>query len=129
MLFFDLFRHDPTFVQVKAGSFLFREGDPGDVMYVITSGEAEITMAGLPIEICTSGDIVGEMAVIDESPRSANVLAQTDCEFAVIDRKRFQFLVDETPRFAIEVMKVMAKRLKQCDKRLVEATAKDAPTP
>jgi len=121
MLFFDLFRHDPTFIKVAAGERLFREGEPGDVMYVLIRGEAEITMGGLSIEVCQAGDIIGEMAVIDDSVRSATVVARTDCEFAEIDKKRFQFLVDESPRFAIDVMRVMAKRLKQCDSRLLGA--------
>ena len=127
MLFFDLFRHDPKFVEIKSGTCLFREGDRGDVMYVLIRGEAEVTMGGLSIEVCRSGDIVGEMAVVDGSPRSATVTALADCEFAVIDRKRFQFLVDETPRFAIDVMRVMAQRLKQCDQRLVQAIAGNRP--
>ena len=119
MLFFDLFRHDPNFIQIKAGEFLFREGEAGDVMYVLISGEAEITMGGLSLDVCRSGDIVGELAMVDEAPRSATVIARTDCQFAVIDKKRFHFLVDETPRFAIDVMQVMARRLKHVNRRLI----------
>lgn len=123
MLFFDLFRRDPEFIKVRAGELLFREGDFGDVMYVLITGEAEIVMSGLPIEVCRSGDIVGEMAVVDGSARSATVVAHTDCEFAVIDKKRFEFLVDEAPWFAINVMRVMANRLKHCNRMLIEATS------
>lgn len=126
MLFFDLFRNDPTFIKVAAGDRLFSEGDRGDVMYVLISGEAEITMGGLSIEVCRAGDMLGEMAVIDDSIRSATVVAISDCEFAEIDRKRFQFLVDESPRFALDVMRVMAKRLKQCDARLLGAVTGQA---
>jgi CRP-like cAMP-binding protein len=125
MLFFDLFRRDPEFIKVPAGDYLFREGEPGDVMYVLIRGEAEVLMAGLPMELCKSGDIVGELAMVDGSMRSATVVAHTDCEFAVIDKKRFEFLVDEAPRFAIDVMRVMADRLKQCNLRLIEATAQN----
>lgn len=127
MLFFDLFRRDPEFIKVPAGGFLFHEGEPGDVMYVLIRGEAEIVMAGLPMELCKSGDIVGELAMVDGSIRSATVVAHTDCEFAVIDKKRFEFLVDEAPRFAIDVMRVMADRLKQCNLRLIEATSQNIP--
>ena len=127
MLFFDLFRHDPEFIQVKAGEHLFREGDPGELMYVLIKGQAEIALAGMPIEVCRVGDIVGEMAAVDASPRSATVTACTDCEFAVIDKKRFQFLVDEAPRFAIDVMRVMARRLKRSDQCLAEASLQNRP--
>ena len=125
MLFFDLFRRDPEFIKVPAGGILFREGEPGDVMYVLIRGEAEIVMAGLPMELCKSGDIVGELSMVDGSIRSATVVAHTDCEFAVIDKKRFEFLVDEAPRFAIDVMRVMADRLKRCNLRLIEATSQN----
>lgn len=89
-------------------------------MYVLVRGEAEISIGGVVVETCDPGTVVGEMAVIDSSPRSATVTAKTDCEFAVVDKKRFLFLVDETPRFAIYVMQVIAHRLKQCDLRLLE---------
>ena len=127
MLFFDLFRHDPEFLQIKAGELLFREGDPGDVMYVLVRGRAGIDVPGLPTETCGAGDVVGEMAAVDESPRTATVIAHTDCEFAVIDKRRFQFLVDEAPRFAIDVMRVMARRIKQSNQRLVEANLEVRP--
>ncbi|RTL50597.1 MAG: cyclic nucleotide-binding domain-containing protein [Rhodocyclaceae bacterium] len=123
MLFFDLFRNDPKFTEVKAGQTLFREGDAGEVMYVLIRGEAEVTIDGMLVETCEPGTILGEMAVIDGSPRSATVTALTDCEFAIVDKKRFLFLVNETPKFAIFVMQVMAQRLKACDLRLLEAKA------
>jgi CRP-like cAMP-binding protein len=128
MLFFDLFRDDPNPVRIKAGERLFRQGDPGDVMYILLTGEVEVTMDGLSIEVSKPGDILGEMAVIDDCPRSATVTARTDCELAVIDKKRFNFLVDETPRFAIDVMRVMARRLKQSDQRLSGSAAGSVPS-
>lgn len=121
MLFFDMFRHDPEFIAIKRGEVLFREGDSGEAMYVLTEGEAEVTIAGLFFEKCTPGSFVGELAVIDGSPRFATVTALTDCKFVVIDRERFYFLVDEAPHFAIDVMRVMAQRLRNCDRRILEA--------
>lgn len=123
MLFFDLFRRDPSFTRIASGECLFREGEPGDTMFVVISGEAEVTMGGLSIELCKAGDMLGEMAVIDGSRRSATVIARTDCEFAVIDKRRFHFLVDEAPHFAIEVMRVMARRLRRSDQRLIGSVA------
>jgi CRP-like cAMP-binding protein len=122
MIFFDLFRNDPQMVNVRAGQELFHEGDPGDVMYVLVTGEATVRIRNLVLEDVRAGAILGEMAVVDASPRSTTVIAKSDCMFAVIDQKRFHFLVDESPRFAIEVMKVMAQRLRQCDLSLAKAT-------
>jgi CRP-like cAMP-binding protein len=55
----------------------------------------------------------GEMALIDREPRSATAVAETDCELVVIDKRRFWFLVQETPYFAEIVMRVMADRLRR----------------
>ena len=55
----------------------------------------------------------GEMALIDREPRSATAIAETDCELVVIDKRRFWFLVQETPYFAEIVMRVMADRLRR----------------
>ena len=128
MLFFDMFRHDPEFVSIRRGEALFREGDAGDAMYVLIEGEAEVTIGGLFFEKCTPGSFVGELAVIDGSPRFATVTALTDCKFVVIDRERFHFLIDEAPRFAIDVMRVMADRLRNCDRRILTAGLQDTPS-
>lgn len=124
MLFFDLFRHDPEFLEIKQGDTLFQEGDAGDAMYVLIEGKAEITICGVLFEECVPGTFMGEMAVIDGSHRYATVTATRDCKFAVIDQKRFQFLVDEAPKFAIDIMRVMSQRLKRCN--LSVLAAKDA---
>lgn len=119
MLFFDLFRHDPEFIEIQSGATLFKEGDPGDRMYVLIEGEADITIAGVLFEACVPGTFMGEMAVIDGAARYSTVTASKDCKFAVIDSKRFHFLVDESPYFAMDVMRVMAQRLRRCDQRML----------
>jgi len=65
-----------------------------------------------------SGGILGEMALIDTQLRSATAVAQTDCKLVPINEKRFVFLVQQTPFFAIEVMRIMAERLRNMDARL-----------
>ena len=55
----------------------------------------------------------GEMALVDSEPRSAEAVARTDCKLVPINKKRFAFLVTETPFFALEVMQVMANRLRK----------------
>lgn len=123
MLFFDLFRHDPNIAEFAAGETLCREGEAGTVMYVLLDGTAEITSGDVFLERVGVGDIVGELGVLDAVPRIATVTAQTRCTAAVIDQKRFHFLVEANPKFALEVMQVMARRLRQCDTRLREQAA------
>ena len=115
MIFYALFRDDPRMIALRAGAELFRQGEPADLMYVLTKGEARIIVGEREVERLGSGSIVGEMALIDRAPRSATVEAVTDCEFVCVDEKRFKFLVTETPGFAIGVMKVLADRLRNAD--------------
>lgn len=115
MPIYDLFRNDPDLINLRAGRQLFHEGDKGDVMYVMISGKAAVVFGGIPIEEIIEGDIVGEMAIIDGSPRSASVIAESDCSLAVVSQERFQTLIAESPQFALEVMRVMAQRLRQAN--------------
>lgn len=115
-IFYDLFRNEPHIETLQAGDVLFRQGDSGNGrMYVLLSGRADVLRGERLVEKSCSGDIFGELAMIEEAPRSATVIARTDCEFAVIDQKRFHWLVAETPGFATEVMRAMARRLRHCD--------------
>jgi len=114
-LFYSLFRDDPRLLALRAGDELFRQGEPADLMYVLTTGEARILVGQREVERLLPGAIVGEMALIDRGPRSATVEAVTDCEFVCVDEKRFKFLVTETPGFALGIMKVLADRLRTAD--------------
>lgn len=96
-----------------AGAVIFAAGEPGECMYVLRSGEARIEAGGAEVDRVGAGDILGEMALLDHGPRSATAVAETDCELAPIDARRFVFLVQETPYFALEVMKVLADRLRR----------------
>jgi CRP-like cAMP-binding protein len=119
MVFFDLFAHNPTIVRVPAGQKLFAEGDDGHLMFVLTTGSAEVIVNNRVVETLQHGNIVGELGIVSPGPRSATVVATTDCEFVAIDEKRFQFLVQQTPYFATQVMRVMAERLRAVNQMIV----------
>ena len=108
----DLFRQDSNVVQVAAGDFLFKEGDKRDVMYVLLEGEMDIRLGDYVVETAVPGALIGEMALIDDSPRAANAVAKTPCRLAPIDKRRFHFLVQQHPQFATHVMKELADRLR-----------------
>jgi CRP-like cAMP-binding protein len=82
-------------------------------MYVVLQGEVEISLHDKTIETITPGEIFGELSLVDQSPRSANATAKTDCLLAPINERRFLFMVQETPYFAIHVMSVIAARLRR----------------
>ncbi len=117
MVFFELFAHNPTILRIPAGQTLFREGDAdGGLMYVLSAGNADIVIGNRVVEHLQHGGIVGELGLVSPGPRSATVLAISDCEFVAIDEARFQFLIQNTPFFAMQVMRVMAERLRATDR-------------
>lgn len=102
----------------KAGDVIFAAGDTGKAMYVVSEGEVDIRVGGNVVECISPGSIFGEMALIDNSPRSATAIAKTDCKVVPLDQGRFQFLVQETPFFALQVMTIMATRLRHANSRM-----------
>ena len=108
----ELFRQESNTVQLAPGDFLFREGEKGETMYVLLEGEVDIFLGDFVLETAGQGALLGEMALIDDSPRTANAVAKTPAKLAQIDRRRFHFLVQQTPHFATHVMKILANRLR-----------------
>ena len=108
----ELFRQETDALQLAPGAFLFREGDKGEKMYVLLEGEIDICLGDFVLETVGPGALIGEMALIDNSPRTANAVAKAACRLAQIDRRRFHFLVQQTPHFATHVMKTLADRLR-----------------
>lgn len=110
-----MFASSSEFEYFPAGQTVFNEGDPGDFMYVVQEGEVDIVINGRVIETVAAGGVVGELAMIDNSPRSATVVARTNVRLVAIDEKRFSFLVQYTPNFANHVMQVMSQRIRIMD--------------
>lgn len=100
------------------GQIIFREGDPGDQLYIVAEGQVDIMTDGQLLETVNPGGILGEMALIDDKPRSATAVARTDCVLTPIGRRHFLTLVERTPLFALQVMRVMAERLRRTNSRL-----------
>jgi CRP/FNR family transcriptional regulator, cyclic AMP receptor protein len=119
-LFLNLFRHKEG-KHYTAGQTIIEAGTNGATMYVVLDGEVEIHIGGQEPSVGGPGTIFGEMALIDDDPRSATVIAKTDCRLLEIDHRRFESLVAETPYFALEVMHVMADRLRKSNARVASA--------
>jgi CRP/FNR family cyclic AMP-dependent transcriptional regulator len=96
----------------RAGETIFREGEPGLEFYVIRAGRVRILSGNRLLETLGVNEIFGEMALIDTSPRSATVVAETDVVVAPVTEKQYLFLVRHTPYFALKVMRVLAERLR-----------------
>lgn len=94
------------------GEKVFSVGEKGDCLFLVKSGTVQIVMFGTVLETIKPNGIFGEMALIDGAPRSATAIANEDCELLRVDRDAFRQLVRENPDFALDVMHVIANRLR-----------------
>ena len=115
----DLDQLDPgCFIKIPAGEKIFLEDDAGRAMYIVRSGRVDIITYGTVLENVGPGGIFGEMALIDDGPRSAAAIASVDTEVASIDKGMFVDLVRRHPEFALFVMRLLAVRLRRMNKSL-----------
>jgi CRP-like cAMP-binding protein len=98
-----------------AGETIFTSGDASDNMYVVMEGEVDLIINGVVIETVQSGSIFGEMGLIDKGPRSATARARTDCRLVSVDEKRFGFLCQQTPYFALQLIRLLVSRIRKMD--------------
>jgi CRP/FNR family transcriptional regulator, cyclic AMP receptor protein len=98
--------------EYKAGEVIFREGDPATELFVVKSGTVAIRLGNRLLGTLPERSIFGEMALIDPGPRSATAVAATDAAIVPVGEKQFLFLVSRTPHFALNVMRVLVRRLR-----------------
>ena len=97
------------------GETIFERGDPADRMYVVAEGEVEISIGDQVVEVLGPETIFGEMALITHEARTGTARARTDCRVVEIPERRFLLLTAQTPNFALDVMRVIAERLRRRD--------------
>jgi CRP-like cAMP-binding protein len=110
-----LFKNAADAIDVDAGTVLLHDGDVGDAMLVVIEGTLDVMVGGSVVESVGPGGIVGELALIDDAPRSAEVVASSPARVLRVDKRRFTYLVQEHPTFALQVMEVMAQRLRHAN--------------
>lgn len=118
MLTTRLFEHSTDAKAVPAGTTIFREGDERDFLYAVQQGEVELFIRGQLVETVGPGGVFGEMALLERTNRGATAVAKSDAKVVAVDEKRFLFLVQQTPNFALHMMRVLSDRLRRMDDRL-----------
>lgn len=111
--------------QVAAGHTLFHKGDPPDRFFVIIAGSAKASAPShdgrdLVLRLLAPGDVFGEIGVLDGGVRTADVVTTTACELLVFERIRFKQYMLERPEVAIELVGVLAKRLRHTTELLTD---------
>lgn len=113
MTTFNIFHNPKHCQQYAAGEVIFEQGDKGEFMCDVISGEVSLQRDGKELIRLGVGEIFGETGLINNEEHSVTVIALSDCEVAKISKSQFTFMVTETPNFALKVMRVLAERLSQ----------------
>ncbi len=116
--------------EYRSGEPVFAQGDPGLGMYIIQEGEVSISISGKEdgdreLAVLTEGDFFGELALIDESPRSANARCKTDCVLIGFFRPDLFELIEKKNQLGIKIIfklaEIVSQRLRTTDKELSKA--------
>ncbi len=99
--------------EVEQGGLVFEEGEPGDCMYIIFSGQIQIHKGKTLLAVLTEKEVFGELSLLDAETRSASATAISDCFLFKIDQDPFYELIDSRPEVAMGFIKILCKRLRQ----------------
>ncbi len=113
-------------------SIIVFEDDPGDALFIIASGRVKVVLTGedgreVILSTRSGGDFFGEMALIDNEPRSAHVIAMEDSELLILHREAFQRCIETIPGIAIGILRSLVNRLREADNLIGGLVLLDVP--
>ena len=105
------------------GSVILFENDPGDALYLVAAGQVKVVLIGedgreVILSVLGEGSFFGEMALIDDEPRSAHVIAMQDSTMLVLRREDFQARVRTSPEVSIGLLRELSRRLRRADEKI-----------
>ena len=112
MEFLKMFSHWKDVEEHSANTVIFTEGAQADALYVIISGEIELSLRGEPLGTEGVGGIIGEMAITPSATRSSTATALTDVKMARLTRYQLNMLMTKSTEFSLHVMTILANRLR-----------------
>jgi CRP/FNR family cyclic AMP-dependent transcriptional regulator len=118
---------------VKAGTVIYAKGDPGDSLFAVITGTVQISVPSVEgkdtvFAQLAASEIVGEIALLDGRPRSADVAAVTDCEIMVINRRDFVPLMHDHPELAFRFIDILCEKLRRTNDQVERVMFLDLPT-
>jgi len=96
----------------QRGAILFSEGDTLKNVYVVQSGTVEVETHGKVADICGPGDVLGFISMVDGGPSTGTARVRQEAELSILDERKFFFMVDEVPNFALYIMRALAHRIR-----------------
>lgn len=117
----------------RKGETIFHQGDPGTSLFIIELGEVKIALPSpdgreMILALLGPGDFFGELALLDEEPRSATAVAQEASQLLLLQRAQFIRFLRERPQAALPMMASLARRLRRTDTLVHEVVFLDVPT-
>lgn len=117
---------------VRSGTTIFTRGDPGTSLFAICSGTIKVSSPSADghsaiFNLISEGSVVGEIALLDGLPRTADATAVTDCELMVIERREFIPLIHEQPEVGLRIIELLCGRLRQTTEQLEDIMFLDLP--
>lgn len=116
--FLEMFRYSKKYDTYSPGDTIFKKGSIGGIMYIILEGEIEIYVDGSVVGKLFEGQILGEMSLVENEPRSATAIAKTETKIVPIDRETFLIIVKEEPLFALFVIKDLSHKIRILNQRI-----------
>jgi CRP/FNR family transcriptional regulator, cyclic AMP receptor protein len=118
---------------VKRGVAICVKGDPGTCLFAIASGTVKISAPSVEgkdavFNLLSKGTIFGEIALLDGHPRTADVIATTDCELYVIERRDFLPVMREEPDIALKIIEILCSRIRRTTEQAEELMFLDLPS-
>jgi len=114
---------------VEAGRVIFKEGEPGDTMYIIQKGRIKITKRVDNVEkilmVLGKGDFFGEMALIRNTPRTATATAVDTCELLAFNRDGFLSMISKNSNIAMNIIEKLCIRLEKADNQIRDLAKRD----
>jgi CRP/FNR family transcriptional regulator, cyclic AMP receptor protein len=115
MNFFQLFDDWANTETHRAGSVIFSDKEPADALFLVLKGEVALSLRGDALSTEGRGALIGEMAIIEDAPRSETATAVDTVRLARISPKEFRDLVADNPEFSLHAMAELARRLRAVD--------------
>jgi CRP-like cAMP-binding protein len=117
---------------LKRGTTIFSKGDPGTSVIAVVSGTVKISISSPDgrnaiLNLIDPGELFGEMSVLSNQPRSADAIANTNCELFVIDRREFLPFVRSQPSLAMKFIELLCERLRSTSDQLEQVILRDLP--
>ncbi len=109
---------DETPLRLDPGQVIFSEGETGHEMFIVRTGTVDLRVGDSVVETVVQGGVFGEMALVDPAPRSATAVAGPGCSLVLVEESSVNDLLRRVPGLGLEIMRVMARRLRRANRPL-----------